>query len=412
MSYELINDDEKEKYQELFEKILKHNTKDLGVRKIPDPGGYREEPIHWSLKHNYWYLTTERGYNRLKKCWIKNNYWTNAFGLEKPKGKTAKVICEINFSIKDWNAEGLLVRDIVTQTICVAHKGGLRINEELNEEKEKFTRKKVNIEFKNPINYIDKKGNEREAELVCELSEDEKKYLNIQNEVKEFIERAREKKEASNKNNNPPPQKNTENLKGKKIEKGNEKKENIKKTNAILIKNPKITGQNDYAPDSPNLTPPEDKLEVINRAFRLILPVLSKYIGKILKEKDNNWWRKYVLGKLKDENTKRKLPKEGSDNEFIESLDIPACINIIECNWADVFKDKMDDRQRTWAHALYDIRNYYEAHYNTKTLTTSSVEDISLELAIMIRFMRPIDSDVAGQISEMRKAFENKFKNE
>jgi len=156
----------------------------------------------------------------------------------------------------------------------------------------------------------------------------------------------------------------------------------------------------------------EDKLEVINRAFRLILPVLAKYIGKILIEKDkNNWWKRYVLSKLKNEHTIRKLPKEGSDDDCIESLDIPACLNIIECNWFDVFKEKMDDRQRTWAHALYDIRNYYESHYTTKTLTTSSVEDISLELSIMLRFIRPIDIDVTDQISEMIKVFENKFNN-
>jgi len=72
----------------------------------------------------------------------------------------------------------------------------------------------------------------------------------------------------------------------------------------------------------------------------------------------------------------------------------------------------MDDRQRTWAHVLRDIRNYFEGHYTIKTLTTTSVEDISLELAIMVRFMRPIDTYVADRIFEMRKAFENKFKDD
>jgi hypothetical protein len=170
----------------------------------------------------------------------------------------------------------------------------------------------------------------------------------------------------------------------------------------------KFLEQEDFSNNLPTNT--EDKLEVISRAFKLILPVLARYIGEILLEKDkNNWWQKYVLGKLKNENTIRNLPREGSDNDRIQSLDIPACLNIIECNWLDVFRNKMDDRQRTWAHALSDIRNYYEAHYTTKTLTKSSVEDISLELAIMIRFMRPIDADVTDRISEMRKVFENKF---
>ena len=157
----------------------------------------------------------------------------------------------------------------------------------------------------------------------------------------------------------------------------------------------------------------EDKLEVISKAFRLILPILARYIGKILIKKDeNNWWRKFVLGKLRDENTLRKLPKKGSDDDYIESLDILACLNIIECNWVEVFRDIMDDRQRTWAHVLRDIRNYFEGHYTIKTLTTSSVEDISLELAIMIRFIRPIDTYVADRISEMKKALENKSKDE
>jgi hypothetical protein len=155
-----------------------------------------------------------------------------------------------------------------------------------------------------------------------------------------------------------------------------------------------------------------DKLGVINEAFRLILPVLAKYICEILiGEYKNNWWSK-VLEMLKDENTKRKLPKECSNNndECIERLDIPACLNIIESGWYEVFKNKMDDRQRTWAHALRDIRNYYEAHYTSKTIKTSSVEDISLELAIMIRFMQPIDTNVAEQISEIKRDFENKYK--
>jgi len=170
--------------------------------------------------------------------------------------------------------------------------------------------------------------------------------------------------------------------------------------NSILIKDTTFPKKNDVSQQSIK----EDKLSVINEALILILPVLSKYIGKVLIEKDrNNWWRKYVLSKLKNEITIRKLPKEGSDDECIDSLDIPACLNIIECNWIEVFRDKMDDRQRTWSHALYDIRNYYQSHLTTKILTTSSVEDISLELAIMVRFMRPIDLGVADKISEMRK---------
>jgi hypothetical protein len=181
-----------------------------------------------------------------------------------------------------------------------------------------------------------------------------------------------------------------------------------------ITKYVKFVTRKNIIPPSPKETPisqliSEDKLYVINKAFRLILPVLAKYIGKILIEKDQiNWWSKYVRNKLKNENTIRKLPEKGSGEECIESLDIPACLNIIECNWVEVFKNKMDDRQRTWAHALYDIRNYYESHYTTKTINTISVEDISLELAIMIRFMHPIDTYISNQISTIKKNLESK----
>jgi len=175
--------------------------------------------------------------------------------------------------------------------------------------------------------------------------------------------------------------------------------------NSILIKDTTLVKENYISQQSIK----EDKISVINDALTLILDVLPKYICEILIEKDrNNWWRKYVLGQLRNENTIRNLPKEGSDDECIDSLDIPACLNIIERNWNDVFRDKMDDRQRTWSHVLYDIRNYYQSHLTKKILTTSSVEDISLDLAIMVRFMRPIDHDVADKISEKRKALENK----
>jgi len=213
MSYELINDDEKEKYQELFEKILKHNTKDLGVRKISDPGGFIEANIYWSSEHEYWYLTTER-----------ENHWTNAFGLEKPEGNNAEMIGLINISFRGWRCEGRLVKNTASGAVCVAHNGKYTINGKYDEEKEKHTRITGNIlsdeRFAENRILITIDGNEKEAVLICEFPKDELEYSNFQREIKKFIKEYREIKDAARENNNPPPQKNTEN------------------SGTILIKNP------------------------------------------------------------------------------------------------------------------------------------------------------------------------------
>lgn len=138
---------------------------------------------------------------------------------------------------------------------------------------------------------------------------------------------------------------------------------------------------------------------------------MAKYIGNVLSKNDqSNWWQVFVIKKLKD-NTAMNLPEKGSDGECIESLDIQCCLKIIINNWHDVFIKKLGKRHLTWAHELIDIRNE-ESHFTTKKLKTIKNGDINRALDTMERFMRPIEPDVANQISEMRKTFENKYKNE
>jgi len=190
-------------------------------------------------------------------------------------------------------------------------------------------------------------------------------------------------------------------------ERTNVNKTNTKTTKAILIKGNKNLKQN----KSKQQLKSEDKHEIINKAFKIILPFLAKYIGNTLQEHDKNaWWQKFVLNKLND-NTIRDLPRQGSYEKCIKSLDISACLNIIEINWKDIFVRKMDKRQRTWSHELLDIRNR-ESHYTTETLTENNDNDIIRALDTMERFMRPINIDVANQILKMKQNFENKIKNE
>jgi len=162
-----------------------------------------------------------------------------------------------------------------------------------------------------------------------------------------------------------------------------------------------------------------DKFEITSKinmnilpvlSFMIILPSLSKYIGKILlKRNENNWWKKYVLDKLRET---RNLPQNGAKEEYINELDISACLTIIIQNWDEIFMNEMDLHSRDLAHSLLSIRNKEAAHYTTKLLSTYNYEDVDWALNTIIYFMRPIDTNVADQISELKREFENKYKNE
>jgi hypothetical protein len=179
--------------------------------------------------------------------------------------------------------------------------------------------------------------------------------------------------------------------------------------------NQKSSFQNNISQQSVSV----DKFEFINKvnmiilpvlAFMIILPALSKYIGKILlKRNENNWWKKYVLDKLRET---RDLPKNGSKEEYINELDISACLTIIIQNWDEIFKYEMDLHSRDMAYTLLSIRNKEAAHYTAKLLSTYNYEDVNYALNTIIHFMTPIDTNIAEQISEIKREFEIKYKNE
>jgi len=166
--YELIEEKDIEKYQKIFEKIMKQNTDTLEKRIIGTPGGRIEVDVFWSPNYKYWYATKEIPMDDPTRYW-------NAFSIEKPGQRYAKMIGQINFSFSRWRAEGLIIRDIKTKKIVVAHKGG-------------YTR---NIEDGGRIkNNILGENSEEEPIIICEFPEpldDKSQYSNFQSKVKDFI---------------------------------------------------------------------------------------------------------------------------------------------------------------------------------------------------------------------------------
>jgi len=144
-----------------------------------------------------------------------------------------------------------------------------------------------------------------------------------------------------------------------------------------------------------------DYIDIINKAFRSILFELVKYIGKILSEKDNKkWWEKYVLEKLK-ETTTRNLPKNGTYDECINSLDIYACLLIIIANWEEIFKYKLECKL-SYIHELKEIRHDTEGHTTLQILRKINKEYMDRALDTMALLMDNIDKITSDKIRSMK----------
>jgi hypothetical protein len=182
---------------------------------------------------------------------------------------------------------------------------------------------------------------------------------------------------------------------------------NTKTTNSILIEKISNSERNERKQELNQ----NDKHEILYKAFNFILPVLSVYIGNILHERAPDiWWQRYVLNELPI-NTVKDLPKNGTYNEYINNLDISLCLKIIMSNWVDIFKNIMRNIQFSWVHELIGIRNDI-SHWSIEKSNNYTFDDISHTLNVMRLFMRPIDTNVAEQISKIKREFENKYKNE
>jgi len=151
-----------------------------------------------------------------------------------------------------------------------------------------------------------------------------------------------------------------------------------------------------------------DNFEIINKAFLVILPSLAEFVGSTLKEKDNkNWWKNYVISKLPEASI-RNLPKEGSYEEYIKSLDILACLNIIIANYYDTFNNKFKYRRFfTYAHEIRDVRNEYYAHIATRTLGTFNNENLKHALDTMALFMNSIDPIISEELYLLKSQIES-----
>ena len=280
------------------------------------------------------------------------NRYLNWFGFNDPKNNnnSLSVDVEISISIQGSRTAGKFVSD--GKDIYIAHNGDIRTN--LKRIKDIFWE-----------HYIGDNGiveNEKVAIIAkLPLVENASEYSDFKNKICDFIK------------------------------------------NAYGMKKNSVSNEIKQQPIQ------DEKKEIINKVFDIILPILPKFIQKILTEHDKTeWWEKYIIRKLPDKIT-RDLPKSINNDEGINKLDIYDCLLVIIENWHDIFKHKMPNVRQSWVHDIKEIRNDV-SHWTIEKQQKYSYDDINHALYTMELFMRPIDIGISEQISIIKRGFENKYK--
>lgn len=139
----------------------------------------------------------------------------------------------------------------------------------------------------------------------------------------------------------------------------------------------------------------KENIELVQKGFRVLLPVFSGYIGQEFSRAYSNRWWNEVLSALYDQ---RDLPFNGNYGELLDSLDIANCIRLLDRKWNDVFKPRgLNLSCRTWARELMAHRNIV-SHQGQRDIEQPVAERALDTMALLCK---EIDSEAAEEIREI-----------
>ena len=136
----------------------------------------------------------------------------------------------------------------------------------------------------------------------------------------------------------------------------------------------------------------------------ILLPVLAEYVEKNMKAAYGSKWWDEILSIFY--NKEPALPRYGTDEELIDSLDFARCIKVIQWRWDDAFVESFGTAKfkcRNYVHELLDVRNT-KAHRGRKDIEQ---EDAERSLDTMYRLCMHIDEEAASQIKELYRVVRN-----
>lgn len=138
----------------------------------------------------------------------------------------------------------------------------------------------------------------------------------------------------------------------------------------------------------------QENIELVQKGFRILLPVLSGFIGQEMsKVYRKNWWDE-VLRTL---SSQYDLPYDGDYGTLLDSLDIANCLRLIDWKWGEVFRNVLPESCRAWARELMGVRNV-SAHLGQKDLGQPVAERALDTMALLCG---EIDGESAEEIREL-----------
>ena len=129
----------------------------------------------------------------------------------------------------------------------------------------------------------------------------------------------------------------------------------------------------------------------VTNGFDILTKALAPYVASELRARyADEWWDQGVLRIRRDDY----LPPGGKDDELTAVLDTHLCLVLINAQWNELFRGKLDRQYRAWVNELIAIRNKW-AH---KGHLDMADEDAWRALDTMIRLVKPIDAEAADRL--------------
>ena len=141
----------------------------------------------------------------------------------------------------------------------------------------------------------------------------------------------------------------------------------------------------------------QENYVMVQNGFRILLPAMSKLIGREMKNRYRGDWWEEIQYKLQ---YPPQLPDKGTDEELLLSLDAAGCLKLLKFEWRDVFQYSVRDKScRVWADELIGIRNVV-SHIGAKDLDQPTAERA---LNTMYLLCKEIDPKEAEKINDIYK---------
>lgn len=141
--------------------------------------------------------------------------------------------------------------------------------------------------------------------------------------------------------------------------------------------------------------------EIVGKGFGILREWLAPYIAQQLMsipeyKIEDRWWTDGVIGVM-NEREQNDLYHGTDYNQRLDSLDLAACLNLLDRHWNNLFRYKLPVAARSWAKEIKDFRNQW-AHMGGTDFTE---KETIRALDTMALLVGEIDGEAQAEIQAM-----------